>query len=485
MAGIGFVLKKLFKEEMYLKRTKAYIYSALVSAGPWIAAVITVNILLFLTDYYFDDIAQRDLFMGTIVYSFVFSQIITAPWQIIITRYISDKLYIKDYGYIRASFKGISKIIACLSFMIAFVYYYNKDLPVYYKYMSLSLFVLISLIWILMVYLGAVKNYLIISKAFIYGGCISVILTIVSIYYPIPFKEYSIASNILLSYLTGIMFTYLILMYSFLTTFFYGNNFEFDFISYISKLPSLFYIGLFYTLGLWIDDIMMWYSPLGVDIYETYKYAPLYDSAVFLAYLTVIPTMILFMVSIETEFYDKYKKYYGLAAKDGTYEQIEIARQEMERSINRQLIYTMETQTIITLTIIVLSSKIFAFLGVPLIVRDIFRISVLGSLCNVFVLLIILILLYFEMRKQALFVSLMFLLSNAAFTYYFIPKGVKFYGFGYFLGSFITLIAAIIILIYVVRRITYYTFAMQPLFKAKEKGIFIWLADILNKKGSF
>ena len=88
MAGIGFTLKTLFEEEYYLSRTKAYIYSALVSAGPWIAAVVTVNLLILLSDYYFDDISQRDLFMGTIVYSFVFSQIITAPWQLLITRYI-------------------------------------------------------------------------------------------------------------------------------------------------------------------------------------------------------------------------------------------------------------------------------------------------------------------------------------------------------------------------------------------------------------
>ncbi|WFD11126.1 exopolysaccharide Pel transporter PelG [Tepidibacter hydrothermalis] len=480
MAGIGFTLKKLFKEEFFTTRLKAYMYSSIVAAGPWIAAVLTVNILLFMSEYYFDDMSQKDLFMGTIVYSFVFSQIITAPWQLLITRYISDKLYVKDYDYIKSSFTGLSRLVFVITYIVGFIYYYKNQLPLYYKFMSLSLFVFISLIWIIMVYLSAIKNYSIISYAYIIGGIISIILSVIFINYSLQFKEYSIASGLLLAYLIGIIVTYSILLYSFLSTFYVSNNKEYDFLRYLSKFYSLFYIGLFYTLGLWIDDILMWYSPLGVDIYETYKYAPLYDNAVFIAYLTVIPTMVLFMVSIETEFYDKYKKYYTLSMENGTYDDIEVARKQMEKSVYKQMIYTMETQTIISLTLIVISGKIFSYLGIPIIIRDIFRIAALGALCNIFILIIILILLYFESRKFALTIASLFMLSNAIFTLYFIPKGIEFYGFGYFMGSFITLVIAIVIMVRFLKDINYYTFGKQPLFIAEEKGIFASIANNIN-----
>ena len=97
MAGIGFTLKKLFEDESYSARSKAYAYSAIVSAGPWIAAVITVNAMVLLSKLFMVGNAQRDLFMGTMVYSFVFSQIITSPWQLLITRYVSDRLYMREY----------------------------------------------------------------------------------------------------------------------------------------------------------------------------------------------------------------------------------------------------------------------------------------------------------------------------------------------------------------------------------------------------
>lgn len=480
MAGIGFTLQKLFKDEYYSSRMKAYMYSAIVSAGPWIAAVITVNILLFISDYYFPEISERDLFMGTIVYSFVFSQIITAPWQFVITRYISDKLYTKDYRSIKASFTGLSKLISIISLLLSIIFYINTDLPIYYKFMAIFLFVFISLLWIVMVYLSAIKNYSIISYAYIIGGIVSITLAFIFYKYRLMFGQYNIASSILLAYLVGLIITYSILLYSFMKNFLHQNNKEYDFLQYLNKYSSLFFIGLFYTLGLWVDDLIMWYSELGVDVHQTYKYAPLYDNAVFLAYLTIIPTMILFMVQIETEFYSLYKKYFGLATKNGTLEEIEVARIELRNSTYRQLIYTMEVQTIISLTLIVLSGLIFSYLNIPLIVRDIFRIASLGALCNIFVLVIILILLYFEGRKESVLISLVFFSLNMLFTFYFIPKGVDYYGFGYFIGSFLALILALIVLRIFMKNINYNTFGKQPIFVPEEKGIFVQLASHLN-----
>lgn len=481
MAGIGFTLKKLFEEEYYLSRTKAYIYSALVSAGPWVAAVVTVNLLIFLSDIYFDDISQRDLFMGTIVYSFVFSQIITAPWQLLITRYISDNLFSKTYHNIRASFFGLGRIVFISSYIIGLIYYYGKELPFIYKTMALALFVFLSLLWILMVYLSAIKNYSLIAYSFIVGGVISIILTYIWIKYPLPFVEFGHSSNVLLAYLIGIMTTFGMLLYGFLTNFYLGNNKQYDFLRYIDRFKALMFIGTFYTLGLWVDDIIMWYSPLSVDIYETYKYAPLYDNAMFLAYLTIIPTMILFMVSVETEFYDLYKKYYSLAVKNGTFKELEIARIEMKKSINRQLLHTLEIQSIITLTLIILSGKIFSYLGIPLIVRDIYRIASLGALCNIFILLIILILLYFEGIKYALTISGSFFISNAVLTIYFLPKGIDYYGVGYFIGSFVTLLLALVMLVSFLKKIHYHTFGLQPLFAPKDEGLFLNLSNGIHR----
>jgi polysaccharide biosynthesis protein PelG len=486
MAGIGFTLKKMFKDESYSKRGKAYLYSAFVAAGPWIAAVITVNILILIMEFTELSFSDKELFMGTIVYSFIFSQIVTSPWQMIITRYISDRLFAKEYHHICPSFIGLNKIIFFQGLVVAIVFYWDRPLPISYKIMGAYLFVLLGMIWILMVYLSAVKNYELIGKAYVYGGLISIALTIYLAIKPIGFSEFAEASNILLGYLIGISVTYIILLYNFLVTFYFGNNLQFDFLRYLSRLPSLFYIGLFYTVGLWVDDILMWFSDAGNVINQTYLYAPVYDNAMFLAYLTTIPSSVLFLVSVETEFYDTYKKYYGLVNRIGTYQEIDIASKEMKETIYRKLLYTFQVQTILTVTIVLFSKVIFDFFNHSILIRNIFRICSFGALFNIFILLIILVLLYYESRKRALIISLMFLVSNSLLTYYysFIIKDINYYGYGFTIGSFITLIVAIYFLTNFLKKINFVTFALHPLFQKEEKGIFVKMADRLNYMGT-
>lgn len=476
MAGIGFTLKKLFEKETILEKMKAYFFSGIVAAGPWIISVLTINILIFFSRIYFSSLSEMDLFMGSIVYAFVFSQIITAPFQLLITRYISDQLYKKDYASMKASYNGLSNIIIIITISLGYLYYFTKNVPYYYKYMAVLLFMFISLVWITMVYLSAIKNYAIISYGYLAGGVATVILSFLTTYgfnesqinyiyntvgiklkvgtiISLPFNDLYQASSLLFSYLIGIILVFSILFFSFVNTFKISNNKKYDFIRYMNLFPSLFFSGLFYTMGLWIDDILMWYSKFGKNVLDVYKFAPIYDNAVFLAYLTVIPTMIMFMVSVETEFYENYRKYYGLASSKGTYKEIAIARDEMRTSIFRLLLYTFETQTFITLFIIIISKYIFIYLNFPLLIVGIFRICALGALCNIFILLIFLVLLYFESRKEVLLITFIFMVSTAFFTVVMIPFGESFYGFGYFLGSLSTLLIAMVFLLNFLRKL--------------------------------
>jgi len=480
MAGIGFTLKKLFTEESFSQRTKAYLYSALVAAGPWIAAVLTVNALVILSQWIIETNIQRDLFMGTVVYSFVFSQILTAPWQLVITRYISDKLYLKTYDYIKPSSIGLTKVVGFSNLFAATLFYWSKELPIPYKLMSIMLFVILSMIWIIMVYLSAVKDYGLIAKAYILGGVVTLVLGITFANYPLPFSEFLAGSNLLFSYLTGMTITLIILAYTFFGNFKYGNNLQFDFLRILDKYPSLFMVGLFYTLGLWVDDILMWFSFVGVRIYNTYVYAPLYDNAIFLAYLTIIPTMVLFIVSIEIEFYDTYKKYYSLVNGNGTYRQILIANKEMRRSLYRQIAYTFEIQALLSFTLILTAPQLFYIFGGPVIVRSIFQVCAIGALFNIFVFVIMLIMLYFESRIRAVAITVCFFTTNTLFTLFFIPYGLEYYGYGFMLSSITTFIFSATIAIQFLKSVDYVTFARQPLFHENRTYFFTWLADTLN-----
>ncbi len=82
-----------------------------------------------------------------------------------------------------------------------------------------------------------------------------------------------------------------------------------------------------------VHNFLFWTSELGVRIGGTYIYAPTYDVPTFYAFLSIMPSMIMFMVSIETSFYDKYKKYYSLITGKGNFTDIENAKKDMTRTL--------------------------------------------------------------------------------------------------------------------------------------------------------
>lgn len=480
MAGIGFTLKRLFYKDTFSDRFRAYAFSSLVAAGPWLSAVLVVNILLLVAERYIMAPSDRLLFMSTIVYSFIFSQIITAPWQFVATRYIADRLFHKEYDYIKPSLMGVSKIVFTLAFVAQAIFYLRTPLPSYYIFMAASLFLILTLTWVLMVYMSAAKDYLAIARSFIWGGVVTVALSFLLFAKPIHFPLHLYASNMLLAYVVGLAVTLLLLVRTFLVIFTFGNNYEFDFLRYLNKVGSLFFIGLFYTLATWIDTILIWNSEYGGLIYGTYRFALHYDHAKFLAYLTIIPTSVLFLVYVETEFYDKFKTYFQAIRGGASLAEIVAARQVMVQLAYRHIVYLLERQVLITFTVLVLSNSLFVALGFSVLLVDVFRITALAAICNAIMLVVLLMLLYFEARLEALLVAAVFFVANLVLTAAFIPLGSAYLGLGLFLSALIALLMSIWILSAYLRRIEYTTFTRQPYFAVPEKGMFISLADYLN-----
>jgi uncharacterized membrane protein len=482
MAGIGFALKRMFEKDTYTNRALAYLYSSFIAAGPWILSVISINFLLVLMKLANIETEERNLFSATIVYSFLFSQVLIAPVQLTVTRYISDKLYNQEYARIRPTFLGLNKIMFFLSITVCFVFYFNKPLPIYYKLFASYLFIIISLIWVLMIFLSAVKNYKLIAKAYFFGGALTLGLIFYFLENPIQFKELQGASIFLLSYVIGLSLILVLFLYNFFSTFFYGDKYQYDFFKYLGKFASLGLIGFFYTSGLWTDNIILWFGDFQETIMGTYTFAPYYDNAVFLSYLTTIPTLVLFLVIIETDFFKAYKQYFENANSAETFEEIDKAKDKMKDSLNYNLIYTFIFQFLITLTLILTAKPIFKYFNINYFIRDLFRITSFGAMFNIFAFILILVLLYFERRGRALITAVSFFVLNASLTLYFTTKPLKYTGFGFVIASIITFILAVIFLKNYLNQIHYSTFALQPLYLKDNNDIFVRLANNLNAR---
>src|SRR5262249_56626928 len=80
--------------------------------------------------------------------------------------------------------------------------------------------------------------------------------------------------------------------------------------------------GLFGAIGAWVDKWIVWLSPFGVQIQNGLLHAPLYDSAMFVSYLVVVPAYAAFVVHLEVRFFRNYRLFYSSILEHATLAQI-------------------------------------------------------------------------------------------------------------------------------------------------------------------
>jgi len=191
--------------------------------------------------------------------------------------------------------------------------------------------------------------------------------------------------------------------------------------------------------------------------------APTYDNAMFLSYLTIMPAMGLFLLRIETDFYDTYRSYFASIAAHARLAEIRLAKAEMVATLKRNLILLLKVQAPITAGAILFAPELFRGLGLDWASIFVFRFGALGALLHVAHLMVMILLMYLDFRTDAMWLAIVFLLSNALFTLLVFPLGPAYLGMGYAFACGLTLIFGAHLLARAVDDMEYHVFMRQPL----------------------
>jgi polysaccharide biosynthesis protein PelG len=413
--------------------------------------------------------AAIDLVVATIAYSFIFSLINSGGFVLLISRYISDCIYTKEYSRILPSFYGIQTVIIIVSGLIGMVFYSISPLPFTYKFLAYILFILLNMLWVEMSYISAVRNYIEIVKAFLGGGLI-IIITSVTLTEIIKTEEEQI---FIFSITLGFFFIVANLGVYIKSYFKYLEGDIFDFLTYMKKYRTIFFTGLLLTLAAYAHNFIFWFSGYRTIIGGTYVTCPLYDVAVFFSMVITIPATVLFIVSVETNFYEKYKQYYSSVLNGGTIHEIKIARKEMISVLFQEITYVMEIQLFVSIVSVVLGIKYLVKLNFTEFATNLFSILAIASFGYICFFIVLLIFLYFDERKEVFIASVIFLLSSIVFSLISLGLGENYYGFGYFIAAFVSLGYSLLRLFKFLENIDYRTFCYQPLVPINERVISI------------
>lgn len=205
----------------------------------------------------------------------------------------------------------------------------------------------------------------------------------------------------------------------------------------------------------------MWFAPEGEIQRSGLISYPDYDSAMFLAYLSIVPSIAAFVLSIETDFYESYLRFYKRILHHASFAEIEEAHHGIVASILRGARMFVVLQGSICVVAILTAPRLFTVLGINFAQIGMFRIGVLAAFFHVLFLALSITLSYFDLRLTTLRLQLLFLVTNGVFSWCTLQMGFSYYGYGYFLSAVTTFVATFLAVAYYLNRLPDQTFVVS------------------------
>ena len=479
MAGIGFELKKLFSKKGILQSAKAYGYATVITAGPMLLGVLLLLGIMFLCNVAGTPIHTRELLICMITYTLLASIIATSFFSMVVTRFTADMLYEEQKKCVLPSFWGSTVVMMATGSILYGVFLLFSGATFLQQILCFTFFNQLIIVWNAMSYLTAIKDYRGIFLSFFTAIAVIFILGAILICLKMPVIE-ALLFSVTVGY--GIMLLWdIVLLYRYFPK---SDSDAFTFFKWIDEFLPLALSGLFVTIGMFSHLVIMWFSEVGVNVHGLFYGAPYHDVPALLAFMTTLITTVNFVVSVEVNFYPKYRTHYALYNDKGTVGDIKQAEKEMLVTLKTEIFYTSLKQLLCTAMFIALGGYLLDILplGFNEMMRGYFR-----TLCVAYGLyaignMIMLVLLYFTDYKGALFSTAVFSAGTIVFSIVSLFTPSVYYGFGFLFSSMAFVLVTIIRLDYFTKRLSYYILAVQPLVAEDKSGLFTRIGSFLENK---
>lgn len=454
MAGIGFKIQKLLSEETYWGVIKGYVYSAVISSGPWLISILCIGALGALSQPVIGH-EDHSVFRAWVMYCYAASLVVSGSIQMLATRYLSDCVHTGDNDKLFASFITVSSGIFAIQFSTGLAYLFWSEFPFIQAFAGAILYAIITLIWIAMIYLSAARDFITIVVAYAVGAVASFGLAYwMSLHYGL--------TGILYGYTLGQLILFSILVGRILQEFPIHLWYDGACLRFMWSSPVLAMTGFSYNSAIWIDKILFWIYE-GEELRKGFYTCHFYETPTYLAYVTIVPTLSIFLIRIETSFYHSYRKYYMQIQHKFSMSDILKSKRDMMNSLVLSFYRLLVYQGIITALCIAYSNNFIVWLKMDTNQLAVLRICILGAFAHAMLMVLFIIVLYFDWKGLAMQLGVLFLLTNGFFTWVTLHMDFSAYGYGYFFSSLLTLSYGCIRFFERFNNLEYFTFMSQPL----------------------
>jgi len=455
MAGIGFRLQNLLREGSLRGLTAAYLYAAVIAAGPWLMTVLAlqaVSLLVRLTPF----AADLPLFRSVVTHVYAGALILVGIGQMGVTRHVADRLFVNDSRSVLPTYHAAALATLAAGLLLAGPFFLLGGLEAPAAAAATLLFQSVALVWVGMIVLSAAQDYLAIVRSFALGLASAATLG-------------ALGAN--LAGLTGLLWGFAaghallagLLGARIRVEFPSDRSLDAGALTTCKAMPALIAAGFLYNLGIWIDKIIFWLGPTGTTLQGWIRAAPEYDTCVFFGYLTTIPALALFLIRIETGFYHRYAGYYGSITEGADLATLRRTELQIRDALRLSATRLLKLQGALCVGFLCAAPLLAGPLGLPIHLVPLLRLCILAAFLQILLMVLGVFLLYFDWQRETAVVAAVFCLLNAGLTAWTIHLGEVWYGVGYLAACLGALLFGVAVLERKLADLEYETFCRQPL----------------------
>ncbi|MGI4798501.1 MAG: exopolysaccharide Pel transporter PelG [Janthinobacterium lividum] len=435
MAGIGFVLRRLTRRDDLSGALQAFTAAAAITSGPWLLTVLAIA-GSGLGDALANSPPEYQTFRVMLSYDFCFSLVLTAPATTLAARLVADQLFAGNVDEIVPTFLA-TLAFALLVQMPLVVLFWLVPIDVGWvaAAAAIACYAALVALWVTTAFLSVLRDFGFVLLCFLGGMIVACGGSLIA-------GQMFGTAGMLTCFACGIAVIAFAGIGRLFLRFPYGPLKLGALLRAARRNRTLLLIGLLTAAAPWADKWIMWFGPSSERMASGLHHAPFYDSAMFLAYLAMVPGSAAFFVIAETGFFLSYRRFFDEILSGASFSRIESQRRELCGGIADAGVSLVLLQSLVTVTI-ELSGPMLVQAGVLTPVQyPIFRFGVLGAQFHLLLNCVLVVMSYLDLRADQIACASVFLALNAALTAAALLFGSNFDGYGYFLAGVLAFIFA-------------------------------------------
>lgn len=455
MAGIGFELRKVLSRESLSSTMQAYLYAGIISSGPFVLSIFAILLIGLVTAGMVVPPSRVVQFQVSVTYLIAASLIVSGIFQLAFTRFTSDRLFEKRDDLVLSSYNTVCILLTALAGTIGLVLMFTvfAGQTLAYRLCMLMGFVALCNIWMAVIFLTSIKQYWGVLLTFFLGYGLSVVCAIALYRYGTE----GLLAGFIIGQMVLLLVANLLIWHNYPSSQYLSG----EFFHRKEFYHSLVWVGVFFNLGIWVDKFMFWFSDAGQTVIGPLRASLIYDIPIFIAYLSVIPGMAMFLLRLEADFVDHYDGFYDAIRKGGTLREIQEMQERMVRSARTGLYEIFKIQALVCLLVIAFGGVLLQAIGISPLYRPLLQVDVVAVGLQVILLGVLNIFFYLDRRDIVLMLTGLFLALNISLTGLTLWLGPSTYGYGFASALLVTVLVGVYWMDHCFRKLEFHTYMMR------------------------